>query len=432
MSIKSLVQRAKSFALGQTENFRLMLSRRALHGLASGLTIQYNSIYATLLGANPLQLGSLQSVGSAIGAIAGLPAGWFIDHKSLKNILLLGVAMLAVSRLAYFVAPHWSWLYVGIILFYLGLRLTCTSCTVVCAAELPNDERATGRGFCRTLSSTLAIITPLLAAGLISLSGGLGLPGIRPLYLVQVLIFVGLFFLLLARFTGSYSDEASNPLELGRRNILSNFAEVFRSGPDVTRLMLVMGLMELPWTVAGPFMPLYAHEFKGADEFLLGGISTAGAIVPMLASIPLGRLADRLGRKRLLFAVAPLTYAANLCLIFAPSVGMGSSLFLLLYGVLFGFNSINMALTSSMAAEIMPRRLMGRWIGVISLFRGVLSIPAPIVGGLIWEHMGPQYTFVAAIAIDLFLRLPLLARVRETLHLPADFQEAEDICRIDQ
>ena len=212
----------------------------------------------------------------------------------------------------------------------------------------------------------------------------------------------------------------------------ANFAEVFSHGPDVTRLMLVMGLMELPWTVAGPFMPLYAHEFKGADEFLLGGISTAGAIVPMLASIPLGRLADRLGRKRLLFAIAPLTYAANLCLIIAPRSGMGKSVFLLLYGVLFGFNSISMALSSSMAAEIMPRRLMGRWIGIISLFRGVLSIPAPMLGGLIWEHIGPQYTFIAAIAIDLFLRLPLLARVRETLHLRADHQEMEDLCIIDQ
>ena len=426
MFIKILIQRAAGFTQRQTQNFRLMLSRRALHGLASGLTIQYNSIYATLLGADPLQLGSLQSVGSAIGAVAALPAGWFIDRNSLKKVLLLSVAMLAASRLAYFVAPHWSWLYVGIILYYLGLRLTCTSCTVVCAADLPNEGRATGRGFCRTLSSVVAIITPILAAGLISWSGGLNLPGLRPLYALQVLIFAGLFVLLLTRLTGSYSSDPSHTLEASRRRILSNFAEIFGNGPDVVRLMLVMGLMELPWTVAGPFMPLYAHEYKGANEFLLGGISTAAAIVPMLASIPLGRLADRHGRKKLLFAIAPLAYVANLCLIFAPTSGMGASLCLLLYGVLFGFNSISMALTSSMAAEIMPRRLMGRWIGIISLFRGVLGIPAPMLGGLIWEHIGPQYTFVAAIAIDLLFRLPLLARVGETLHLPTDHQEAED------
>jgi len=175
--------------------------------------------------------------------------------------------------------------------------------------------------------------------------------------------------------------------------------------------MLMMGLMELPWTVAQPFMPVYAFEFKGANEFVLGGISMATTIVPMLASIPLGRLADRYGRKKLLFAIAPLAYAANLCLVFAPASGTGALPFLLLYGVLFGFNSISMALTSSMTAEIMPKEQMGRWIGIVGLFRGLLAIPAPLVGGLLWEHIGPQYVFFAAIVIDALLRLPLLASV---------------------
>jgi MFS family permease len=137
----------------------------------------------------------------------------------------------------------------------------------------------------------------------------------------------------------------------------------------------------------------------------------------MLASIPLGRLADRHGRKKLLFAIAPLAYAANLLLIMAPGSGAGATLCLLSYGVLFGFNSIGMALASSMTAEIVPQKQMGRWIGVVGLFRGLLSIPAPTMGGLIWEHAGPQYVFLAAIAIDVFVRLPLLALTRETLHL---------------
>jgi MFS family permease len=360
-----------------------------------------------------VQLGSLQSVGNAIGALAAVPAGWFIDYYSLKKIFLLGTAMLAASRLLYFIAPHWAWLYVAIVLYYLGMRITCTSCTVTCAEELPNEERATGRGLCRTLSSFVAIVIPLLGAWVISLSGGMGVRGIRPLYAIQVLVFVGIFVLLLAWLSGSRDSNAPGDVH----HVLSGFVQVFQHGPDVVRLVLVMGLMELPWTITQPFMPVYAHQFKGANEFVLGGISMAITVVPMLASIPLGRLADRYGRKKLLFAIAPLSYAANLCLVFAPTSGMGASLFLLLHGVFFGFNSISMALASSMTAEIMPKEQMGRWIGIVSLFRGLLGIPAPLIGGLIWEHIGPQHVFFAAIALDVFLRLPLLASVRETLHL---------------
>jgi len=413
MLLQRSLQRIFGFAKRQTPDFRLMVFRRALHGLASGLSIQYNSIYATFLGANPVQLGSLESTGNAIGALVAVPAGWFIDYYSLKKVFLLGTVLLAVSRLLYFAAPHWAWLYAGIVLYYLGMRITCTSCTVTCAAELPNEERATGRGLCRTLSSFMAIVTPLLGAWLISLFGGMGVRGIRPLYAVQLLIFVGIFVLLLTRLPSSQAGSTSGD----GRHVLSDFVQVFKHGPDVVRLVLVMSLMELPWAITQPFMPLYAHQFKGADEFVLGGISMAIAVVPMLASMPLGRLADRYGRKRLLFAIAPLSYVGNLCLVFAPTSGIGASVVLLLHGVFFGFNSISMALASAMTAEIMPKEQMGRWIGIVGLFRGLLSIPTPLIGGLIWEHVGPQYVFFAAIVMDAFLRLPLLASIQETLHL---------------
>jgi len=418
LHLQRLYQRTIGFVQRQTHDFKLIMLRRALHGVAAGLSTQYNSIYATLLGAAPVQLGALQSVGNAIGALAALPAGWFIDHggesRSLKKVFLLGTAMLAASRLLYFVAPHWAWLYGAIILYYLGIRITCTACTVTCAAELPNEERATGRGLCRTISSPVAIVMPLLAAWLISQSGGMSARGIRPLYMIQVVIFVGIFVLLLTQLSGSQASGASGDV----RHVLSSFLQIFKQGPDVTRLLLVMGFMELPWTLSQPFMPVYAHEFKGASEFMLGGIYMAITIVPMLTSLALGRLADRYGRKKLLFAIAPLAYAANLCLVLAPASGTGRWVFLLLYGILFGFNSISMALASSMTAEIVPKEQMGRWIGIVSLFRGLLSIPAPLIGGLIWEHIGPQYVFFAAIAIDALLRLPLLVSVRETLHLP--------------
>jgi MFS family permease len=413
MFLVKLASRAIHFGRRQTRDFKTMLGRRTLHGLASNLTIQYSSIYATGLGASPVQLGSLQSMGNALGALAALPAGWLIDYYSLKNVFLMGTALLAVSGVVYFVAPYWTWLYVAIIIYYVGARITCTACTVTCAAELPNEARATGRGLCRTMAAPVAIASPLLAAWLISRFGGMSVEGIRPLYAVQALIFVGILLLLLIRLSPTRAHDAPGDSHY----IFSGFKQVFRQGPDVARLMVVIGFMELPWTIAEPFMPLYAHQFKGADEFVLGGIAIAYTLVPMLASIPLGRLADRHGRKKLLFAIAPLSYAANLFLVFGPTSGPGASMSLLTYGLLFGFNSIGIALALSMAAEIMPQEQMGRWIGVVGLFRGLLSIPAPAVGGLIWAHIGPQYVFLAAIAIDVGLRLPLLALVRETLHL---------------
>ena len=148
IQLQRIPQRALHLLRRQSQQFKLMLWRRAFHGIATNLSIQYNSVYATYLGASPTQLGSLHSVGNAIGAFVSLPAGWVIDVYSLKSIFLLSTALLAGSSLLYFIAPQWSWLFAAIILYYLGMRTTCTSCSVICARELPNEERATGRGLC--------------------------------------------------------------------------------------------------------------------------------------------------------------------------------------------------------------------------------------------------------------------------------------------
>jgi len=421
MQLQRLSHRALDLIQRQSHQFKLMLWRRALHGVATSLSLQYNSIYATYLGASSTQLGSLHSVGNAIGALVSVPAGWVIDYYSIKGIFLISTVMLAGSSLLYFIAPHWAWLFVAIILYYLGFRITCTSCTVICAGELPNEERATGRGLCRTLSSIVAILTPLVAAGLVSMFGGIGVDGIRPLYAIQLLFFLIIFVLLLTQLRVTHKSSSTEV----QGNLLSGFTQVFKQGPDVVRLVVVMGLVELPWSMTQPFMPVYAHQFKGADEFMLSGIAMAITVVPLVAAIPLGRLADRFGRKKLLFTIAPLAYVANLFLIFAPADGSRTSLFLLFYGVFFGFNSISMMLTSSMAAEIMPQALMGRWIGIVSLIRAFFSIPTPLIAGLIWEHLSPEYVFLAAIAVDVLFRLPLLVLIKETLHT-STYEPMED------
>jgi MFS family permease len=256
------------------------------------------------------------------------------------------------------------------------------------------------------MSSFAALLTPIGAAWLISVSGGISIKGLRPLYGVQFVVFCIIFALLVLFFRDTKVEREGS----GMQNVLNGFLEVFRQGPDVIRIMFMIAIMELPWSMAQPFLPLFAHQYKAADEFLLGAIAVARMLVPLVFSILIGRLADRHGRKKLLFAIAPLAYLGSLCLIFA-----NGPLMLLASGFLFGFNSINMALATAMSAEIMPKDRMGRWIGIVSLIRGLVSIPAPMLGGFIWNHLGPHYVFVGVICLDLFVRLPLLSSVRETL-----------------
>lgn len=400
-------RRSGAFVRRQTRNFKIMLLRRALHALALNLTTQYNSIYAVVLGANPVQLGSIFSVGNGLAALVTVPAGWIIDRYSLKKVLLAGTLLLLLSALCYAVAPHWYLLYAGIVFLYAGIRVTCTSCTVIGARELRNEERATARGLCRTISALVTLIAPVLAAWLVSRSGGINVDGIRPLYYIQLAVF-GFIMVLLVLFVQEPAHTAGTKARLR----FADFTEIFRGRPILIRVLIMLALMDIPWCMAKPYMPLFAHQIKGAAEAQLAGMAVTVSIAPLLFALPLGRLADRYGRKKLLFLIAPVSYLSSFMLVWATGPWM-----LFLSGLFFGFNSIATALAAAMASEIVPKEQMGRWIGLIGLIRGLVSIPAPLVAGLIWQHLRPQDVFIFAVLLDAALRLPLLSSIRETLHL---------------
>jgi MFS family permease len=407
ISIRTIWYRSFAFIRRQSRNFKTMLVRRALHALGVNLTNQYNSIYAVALGADPVQLGLVLSVGNAVAALVTVPAGWLIDRYSLKKVLLAGTTLLLLSAMCYALTPDWRLLYAGIGCLYMGIRITCTSCTVIGARELANEERATARGVCRTLSAMVTLLTPLLAAWLVTLAGGINVRGIRPLYFIQLAVF-GLIMGILLLFV---REPEKSSVSRGKLR-LSDFSEIFRGRPVLVRVLAMLALMDIPWAMIRPYMPLFAHQYKGAAELQLAGLAVTISIAPLLFALPIGRMADRHGRKRLLFIIAPVSYLSSALLI-----GATGPMMLFLAGLCFGFNSIATALAAAMASEIVPKDQMGRWIGLIGLIRGLVAVPAPLLGGLIWEHIGPHYVFVFAVLVDAALRLPLLGSIRETLNL---------------
>jgi hypothetical protein len=70
-----------------------------------------------------------------------------------------------------------------------------------------------------------------------------------------------------------------------------------------------------------------------------------------------------------------------------------------------------------MERELVPPGQMGRWLGMTRLSRMLTNSVMALVSGIIWDRIGPPYVFLAFIALDLFLRAPLLLTMPETLRL---------------
>jgi len=417
--IDKTIGRVIGFIGRQKHNYRVAITRSAVNNFLLKLTAQYDSIYTVALGANSVELGTISSIGNGISALISTPVGWLVDRYGIKRFFLLGMALLAASALTYALAPSWQVVAVAIILFSVSMRLTGTGCSVICADSVQNKDRATAQNICVTFASLLAMIAPLVAAPLVTAFGGLTTEGIRPLYYIRFAGYALIFLFVAAQLRepkrASVARASASP------DFIGDFKQLFErrdtsngKGSEAAllrRWLIVASLTWFPMAMTTPFLQLFAHQAKGADQYLLGIMTTATVLTRVLFGIPLGRLADKIGRKKVIYLLTPLWYASYLLLVFSFS-----PVTLILAGALQTFYFISSGVTGAMTLELVPVEQMGKWSGLVGLFRGLVTIPAPILGGLIWDNLNPVYVFLIPIAVDLLLKLPLLATVPETLN----------------
>ena len=402
----SIISKGFGFIRKQPRDWKVTVARQSLCRFFYQLNFPYQSIYIVGLGASATQLGIVNTAGLAVGGLLAPLAGWLVDRTGTKIIYLLGLGLIAVSYLTYGVAQGWTIIIVAMIVYWLGFRVSGTCCSVICANSLLDENRATGMNLCSALSSALVMVSPMLGALLITTFGGVNVSGIRPLFFISFIGMIIAFILILTQL----SNRRWGSLGEAKPSFLQDISQVFKHRHNLKRWIVISSMTYMPWGMVLPFTQIFAHEVKGAEQYILGAMVTGMGLTTLALGIPIGRLADRIGRKKILYFIAPFSYASSLMLIWAPSPG-----FLIAAGVLQGFFILTLPITGAMSAELVPPDQMGRWMGVLELFRGLIAAGAALLAGAIWDNIGPQYLFLSAIGLDLLIRIPLLIGMPETL-----------------
>ena len=369
----------------------------------------YLSVYTMGLGASATQLGIVNSVGMASAGLIAPFIGWIIDRRGVRQVYLVGVAFLAISFLTYAVAGSWTIAILAMVAYWVGKGMSGQACSTICGNSIRSEDRATAMSLCETFAAgVLGMLAPLLGAALVARFGGVSVSGIRPLFYIALFGTIGTFALVYVLLPNCRWTEAANRSS----NLVKDLSTVLRSGDKLVRWLVIDAIGFLPMGMVIPFAQPFAHEVKGADGLTLGMMITAFALTPLVLGIPIGRIADWVGRKRVLYVTIPLSWLSSVALILAPNSGV-----LVLSGVLLGFFTISSVTAGAMAFELVPKSYMGRWLGITRLFRMLVAAIAATLAGLIWDRLGPAYVFLIVIGVDLCIRMPLLTTMPETLHL---------------
>ena len=391
----------------QDHNWKVTMARTSLEKFGYQMIFPYLSIYIVALGATKTQLGLVTSIGMAVSGLLGPLTGILIDRIGPKKIYLFGIGLLMASYLIYAAAPSWGYCLLAMSVYWIGNSSAGHSCATICANCLLSGDRARGMMLCETAAAgLLGIASPMIAALLIAQLGGVSVANLRPLFYISFAMTALSFVLVLTKLSDIKWVSKQKPLTNPFRDSL----QILKGNRAAQKWLIIGALNKLPFGLILPFTQVFAQEMKGADSYVLGAMVTATALTTIVFGLPSGMVADRIGRKKVLYLLIPLFWAANLVLVWAPSPA-----FLILSGILLGFYYIMSPITGAIEMEVVTAEQMGRWIGMNHLVKSFFGAAMALVGGLIWDKIGPQYVFLIYIGIDLVFRIPLLISMPETL-----------------
>jgi MFS family permease len=174
------------------------------------------------------------------------------------------------------------------------------------------------------------------------------------------------------------------------------FRQTLRALPAaLKRLLLAESLVRMGQGFAEIFVVLYVTNVLGLSAATFGTLVALRMATSILAYLPAAALADRHGR-------TPFVLASFLCYAFFPFllVSAQGPVGLMVAFVCAGLREIGEPARKAMIVDLADDARRGQMVGVYYFTRGLVVMPASLIGGLLW-NLTPQTPFVVAAGICL-------------------------------
>jgi MFS family permease len=393
-------QELKSFYRGISRDLKVIFARSSIANFAVNLN-PYNSIFIVALGATGTQLGLLTSLSLGLTAVMAILTGWLSDRLDRKQMFLIGAFIGLLVPLTYLTAGSLYWLIPAFVFAGFADGVISPAWTAMYANSIKSEQRGTIYGL-----ANIFILTPVLFAGLIggklvSISGGLTVEGIRPVYVAQAALLV-LAWLIVWRYL-SNRKPGQPKRSLNAKTMLDDYGTVLAK-KGVKSWVLMKSLGSLSIGLAGPFWMVYAAVIHGASAMVIAYMVTARSITQIVTSPLAGRLTDNVGRKNMIIGGRLVMYVATAIFLLIGN----NPVALILAWVLMGIGDSTGVAWQAQEAELVYHSQRARMTALSVAAFNALAVPASILGGWLWDSVSHLAPFVVMVLIDGLVRMPII------------------------
>ncbi len=376
--------------------------------LASNMYFPLLPLYLESLGATVREVGFFFTMQVILSIAFRILGGWISDNIGRLLTVALGSSVGMAAILSFTLAPTWELAILGALFGEMGASLVGPSFQAYTAENAPEGKMSSTFGIVHSLFFVCMIIGPLLGGFLAENYG------YKPMLWVATGIFLIATATRIALAWGSKIEIKPLHVTVLVREVRS-LVMLFLAGGLLLWLFVIDGVMDAGWQVAYPFIPKYVTEMGKMSESHYGALFALMAVVATLTMWPGGMFADKFGERWSLTLGTAIFALMWGLMVVAPR----REVFILCFVLAGAGRAFIDPAFSALISKAVPKESLGLTWGVFLTALGILAIPAPYIGGLLYEKLGAEVPFLAALVLAIAVipvilsRLPVMERLKK-------------------
>jgi MFS family permease len=330
---------------------------------------------------NPLQFGVIDGLYQGVSALVRIAGGYVADRWSrYKTVAGVGYGLSAACKLVLLAAGSvWPMLIGAIVADRIGKGIRTAPRDAMIALSTPKSDLATAFGVHRALDTTGAMLGPLLAFGLLAAIPN-GFDVIFVSSFCIAMIGVGMLALFVREPRTMVMPHARiSTLRAGVGHL---------AAPRFRGLLVAAAVLSLV-TISDGFVYLALQRRLDLNPATFPLLYVAAALVYLVVAVPIGHLADRIGRTQTLvagYAVLLGVYGMLLLPVSGTPVLIGCV-------VLVGISAAATdGVLMALASALLPPQVQASGLALLTTVTGLGRLFASILFGALWTFVGLEMT----------------------------------------
>ncbi|PKN96549.1 MAG: hypothetical protein CVU43_20130 [Chloroflexi bacterium HGW-Chloroflexi-5] len=373
-----------------------------LHGHMYG---SLEPLYLEELGASVTTIGLFYTLSQIVPLILQIFGGWISDSIGRLKAIAIGSVFGTISQIILVLSNAWGWVLVSSMVGSGARSLVGPSFDAFIAENSSEHNRARVFGVSQMLFGVVAVVGPPIGGWMVeNYSFKTMLAVAALLYFIATVI-----RLIMAKRSSKHENTVNERVPLTIDSLKSNLKLMIGlvfAGGVISWIMITDGVRDIAFGISFNFLSLFMEQVVNLSIQNIGVLFGVFGLFSMAFMIPGGWLSDKFGERLGIMIGFFLNFIAiGLIAILPPASPVW------IYYLGFSIAGISVGLISpayqSLISKSVPAHLRGTAFGLFSTSLGIISLPAPFIGSLLWKNFSPQLPFAITAVVCLLSIIPV-------------------------